>query len=100
MDPDHRKRFGSYHKNHGEGMDNYKVGTSRGTGGIAQFAKGEWARSINWAEQKVVMTGPVRAVFELIYSFIFSAIRRRYEKTQAQVRPRRPDEIVPVVNEE
>jgi len=67
MDPDHRKRFGSYHKNHGEGMDNYKVGPSRGTGGIAQFAKGEWARSINWAEQKVVMTGPVRAVFELTY---------------------------------
>ena len=46
------------------------------------------------------VTALVYAVFELIYSFIFSAIRRRYEKTQAQVRPRRPDEIVPVVNEE
>lgn len=46
------------------------------------------------------VTALVYAVFELIYSFIFSAIRRRYEKTQAQVRPRRPDEIVPVVSEE
>ena len=67
MNPDHIKRFKSYHKNHGEGMDNYKVGTSRGTGGIAQFEGGVWSRSINWAEQKTIMTGPVRAVFELTY---------------------------------
>lgn len=67
MDPGHRQRMGSYHQNHGEGMDNYKVGQSRGTGGISQFDKGVWARSNNWAEQKVVMTGPVRAVFELTY---------------------------------
>ena len=67
MDPDHHKRFGSYHRNHGEGMDNYKVGPSRGTGGIAALSKGEWTRSENWAEQKVLMTGPVRAVFELTY---------------------------------
>ena len=67
MDPGHQERFGSYHVTHGEGMDNYKVGPSRGTGGLAQFVRGEWARSVNWAEQKVVMTGPVRAVFELTY---------------------------------
>lgn len=46
------------------------------------------------------VTALAYAVFELIYSFIFSGIRRRYEKTQAQVRPRRPDEIVPVENVE
>ena len=38
----HRLDKGSFHKNRGEGMDNYAVGPSRGTGGVAIFADGEW----------------------------------------------------------
>ncbi len=59
---------GSYHKDHGEGMDNYKVGPSRGCGGLAALgADGTWATSINWAKSKTIMNGPVRTVFELTY---------------------------------
>ena len=57
----------SYHKNHGEGMDNYKVGPSRGCGGIGAFASGKWSTSANWAKQRVIQTGPVRCEFELVY---------------------------------
>ena len=59
---------GSYHKDHGEGMDNYKVGPSRGCGGLGALgADGKWATSINWAKSKTIMNGPVRTVFELTY---------------------------------
>ncbi len=59
---------GSYHTNHGEGMDNYKVAKGRGTGGIASLIDGKWGCSSNWVESRVLMTGPVRAVFELVYA--------------------------------
>ena len=59
---------GSYHQDHGEGMDNYKVGSSRGCGGLGALkADGTWATSINWAKSRTIMNGPVRTVFELTY---------------------------------
>ena len=61
------KGEGSYHNNHGEGMDAYLIGKSRGVGGIGQFKNGEWFHSLNWSESKTIMTGPVRTEFELVY---------------------------------
>lgn len=59
---------GSYHKDHGEGMDNYKVGPSRGCGGLgARGADGRWAFSINWSKARTIQCGPVRTEFELTY---------------------------------
>lgn len=58
---------GSYHKNHGEGMDNYKVGPSRGCGGLGARGADGWARSINWSKTKVIQCGPVRTEFDLVY---------------------------------
>ena len=59
---------GSYHKDHGEGMDNYKVGPSRGCGGLgALAADGTWCNSINWKKGRTFMNGPVRTVFEIVY---------------------------------
>ncbi len=58
---------GSYHKNHGEGMDNYKVGRSRGCGGLGLLARAGWRYSINWSKTKVIQCGPVRTEFELAY---------------------------------
>ncbi len=59
---------GSYHKNHGEGMDNYKVATGRGCGGLgAVDATNGWAFSRNWSGQRVIQCGPVRTEFELTY---------------------------------
>lgn len=58
----------SYHKNSGEGMDNYVVGPGRGCGGIgARGADGKWAYSANWAESRTLQVGPVRCEFELTY---------------------------------
>ncbi len=59
---------GSYHKDHGEGMDNYKVGPSRGCGGLGALAGTDgWRHSINWSKSRTLMNGPVRTVFELTY---------------------------------
>ena len=58
---------GSYHKNHGEGMDNYKVGPSRGCGGLGARAADGWKFSINWSKTKMIQSGPVRTEFEITY---------------------------------
>ena len=58
---------GSYHKFHGEGMDNYKVGPSRGCGGLAALGPDGWKFSINWKKTRTYMSGPCRTQFELVY---------------------------------
>ncbi len=58
---------GSYHRDHGEGMDNYKVGPGRGCGGLGARGADGWAFSINWSKAKMVQCGPVRTEFELTY---------------------------------
>ncbi len=58
---------GSYHKDHGEGMDNYKVGPSRGCGGLGMLSGEDWKFSINWSKTKVIQCGPVRTEFEITY---------------------------------
>ena len=57
-----------YHKDSGEGLDNYKCGTGRGCGGIGVWADGKLLPSANWATQKTIANGPVRTVFELGYA--------------------------------
>lgn len=56
-----------YHTDHGEGLDFYKVGTSRGCGGIAMFKEDRLYVSRNFAEWKIIENGPVRVIFELTY---------------------------------
>ena len=63
----HRIDKGDFHKNRGEGMDNYSMGPSRGVGGIAMFADGEWKTYPNWIASKVLHTGPDYCQFELVY---------------------------------
>jgi hypothetical protein len=63
----YNKGHDHYHKDEGEGMDNYNVGPSRGCGGT-----GVWDGKIlhvgrNYKSWKVIANGPVRAVFELTY---------------------------------
>jgi len=58
---------GKYHTDHGEGMDNYKVGPGRGCGGIGIFNQGRSWVSQNWAAQKHIANGPVRTAFELTF---------------------------------
>ena len=57
----------SYHKDHGEGLDNYHVGASRGTGGIGVWKEGTLFTSKNFESWKIIANGPIRTIFELNY---------------------------------
>lgn len=59
----------SYHTNHGEGLDGYKVGKGRGDGGAAIWIDGKMYDSgiKGWRTQKVLANGPVRFMAILGY---------------------------------
>ncbi len=57
----------NYHKDTGEGLDLYSVGTTRGVGGTGIWDGKTLHTSDNWASWKVLANGPIRAVFELSY---------------------------------
>ncbi len=58
----------SYHEDHGEGLDSYKVGTSRGCGGTAVWHAGKLVASKNVTTSRVLADGPIRVAFELKYA--------------------------------
>ena len=57
----------SYHEDHGEGLDDYHVGTSRGSGGLAIKRGDQYFTSKNFSSFKTISTGPLRTVFLLNY---------------------------------
>ena len=57
-----------YHKDHGEGLDFYGVGTTLGAGGIAPFIGGKLYPSKNFTTYKVLANGPLRTTFQLNYA--------------------------------
>ena len=61
-------KLGHYHDDAGEGMDTYKVGTARGTGGFAIWRGGKAYCAGNWKSQRCIATGPVRTAFEVTYA--------------------------------
>ena len=58
----------NYHHDNGEGLDAYKVGPSRGCGGIGIWTNGKLAVSKNFTTSKVLANGPIRLVFELSFA--------------------------------
>ncbi|MGC1516264.1 MAG: DUF4861 domain-containing protein [Maribacter sp.] len=58
---------GSYHKDDGEGLDNFHVGISRGVGGIAKKVDTTYRISKNFTSWKTLSTGPIRTSFVLNY---------------------------------
>ncbi|MEI6607173.1 MAG: DUF4861 family protein [Verrucomicrobiota bacterium] len=58
----------SYHQDHGEGYDGYKVGDSRGCGGISLWADGQLQNSKTFVAQRLIENTPQRVTFELDYS--------------------------------
>ncbi len=56
-----------YHSDHGEGLDNYHVGTSRGCGGTGVYKNGVLYTSKNFVAYKSFFNGPVSTEFELDY---------------------------------
>jgi len=59
---------GTYHKDTGEGLDNFHVGDSRGVGGIAVNRDGKYYFSKNFNNWKTITTGPIRTSFILTYA--------------------------------
>ncbi len=57
-----------YHKDNGEGLDFYSVGTTRGAGGTGVWDGRQLHVSTNWQSWRVLANGPIRAVFELTYA--------------------------------
>jgi hypothetical protein len=56
-----------YHDLNGVAMDDYRVGTSRGDGGLGIWDGERLYVSKNYKEWKLITTGPIRSVFELTY---------------------------------
>jgi len=63
----YNKGHDHYHKDEGEGMDQYNVGKSRGCGGSGVWNGSQLFTSTNYRTWKILANGPVRAVFELSY---------------------------------
>lgn len=57
----------SYHADHGEGLDDYKVGRSLGGGAMAPYAGNKLWLNENYASQEVLDNGPLRTTFRLTY---------------------------------
>jgi len=62
------KEAGFYHKDHGEGLDNFHVGTSRGCGGIAVKVDNEYKTSKNFVAHQTWANGVIRTAFVLDYA--------------------------------
>lgn len=59
----------SYHKDHGEGYDPYKVGSSLGCGGLALWIDGKLVQSNVFQGYRIKENGPSRVVFEIDYAW-------------------------------
>ncbi len=59
---------GTYHKDTGEGLDNFHVGDSRGIGGVAVKIDSTYYYSKNFISWKTITTGPLRTSFTLTYA--------------------------------
>ena len=59
---------GTYHKDTGEGLDNFHVGGSRGIGGIAVKVGSVYYVSKNFTKWETITTGPIRTSFILTYA--------------------------------
>ncbi|WP_424245591.1 hypothetical protein Dip510_000526 [Elusimicrobium posterum] len=58
----------SYHIDHGEGLDCYKVGHTLGAGGIAPYINGKLWVGDHYDKAEVLDNGPLRTTFRLTYN--------------------------------
>lgn len=58
---------GSYHDDHGEGLDDYKVGRSLGAGAMAPYIDGKLWLNGNYLTHEVLENGPLRSTFKFTY---------------------------------
>jgi rhamnogalacturonyl hydrolase YesR len=63
------KRGMSYHKDHGEGLDAYKVGDARGCGGLGLWIDGKLVTSDTYLSAEILWTSPDVAEFHTVYQY-------------------------------
>ena len=56
-----------YHEDNGAFMDDYRVGSSRGDGGLGIWDGKKLYTSSNYRDWKLITTGPIRSEFELTF---------------------------------
>ena len=60
----------SYHEDHGEGLDDYKVGRTLGAGAMAPYVGDSLWLNENFVAQEILENGPLRVTFKLTYKDI------------------------------
>jgi len=60
----------SYHSDHGEGLDDYKVGRTLGAGAMAPYVNDSLYLNDNFVKQELFENGPLRTTFKLTYNNI------------------------------
>jgi hypothetical protein len=71
-----------YHEDNGEFMDDYRVGNSRGCGGIGIWDGTHMYVSSNYRDWKLITTGPIRSEFELTYDAWDAGNGRKVSETK------------------
>lgn len=59
----------SYHKDHGEGLDAYHVGDTRGCGGLGLWIDDKLVTADTYLSAEIIWTGPEVAEFHTIYQY-------------------------------
>ncbi|MGL5018708.1 MAG: DUF4861 family protein, partial [Luteolibacter sp.] len=59
----------SYHKDHGEGLDDYKVGDTRGCGGLGLWIDGKLVTADTYLTAEIIWTKPEVAEFHTVYQY-------------------------------
>ena len=57
----------NYHVDHGDGVDAYSAGPTRGCGGNGIWTRGQLYIPTNFVDSRVLTNGPIRVLFELVY---------------------------------
>ena len=71
-----------YHEDNGEFMDDYRVGKSRGCGGIGIWDGQKLYTSSNYRNWRLITTGPIRSEFELTYDAWDAGNGRKVSETK------------------
>ena len=78
-------RRNDYHRDHGQGLDYYEVGHSRGCGGLGVWAGGKLYPSLDWRRYTIDQAGPDRVRFTVRYDPWDAAGRRVWESRQIEL---------------
>ncbi len=78
-------KSGAYHKDEGEGCDCYKVGLSRGCGGIGALDGSKITAPMDFVAWRIQANGPIRTTFTLQYPEWIARAPHRVETNAAVV---------------